>query len=70
MKELKRYLATLIALCALALGTAAVAQKNDPKPPPKGDPKDVPTQQKPPPREDHSNKGGNNNGDKRGGRPF
>ena len=66
MKNLKRFLATLIAICMLSLSAFALDQRqNDPKPPPK-DTKDVPKQDKPPPpREDNSNKGG----DKRGGKP-
>ena len=69
MKDLKRYLATLVALCMLTLSAAAFDQKqNDPRPPEKP-PKDVPKGEKPPPpREDNSNRGGGN--DKRGGKPY
>jgi hypothetical protein len=63
MKDLKRYLATLIALCMLAASTLAFEDQKQggQKPPPKN-PNDVPTQQKPPPPRDTK-------GDKKGGRP-
>lgn len=63
MKDLKRYLATLVALCMLAVGTLALddQKQGSQKPPPKN-PNDVPTQQKPPPPRDTK-------GDKKGGKP-
>lgn len=67
MTDLKRYLATAVAVFMLATGAFALDQKNDPRPPEKP-PKEVPKGEKPPPpREDNSNRGGS--GDKRGGKP-
>jgi hypothetical protein len=69
MKALKKTLATMVAICVLALSALALdAQpQNDPKPPPK-QPKEIPQpkEEKPPPRNDNDNRGGN---DKKRGRP-
>lgn len=68
MKDLKRMLATLIAICTLSAGALASdwqRQQNDQKPPPK-EQKEIPREKKPPPpREDNQNR----EGDRKRGKP-
>ena len=66
MKNLKRFLATLVAICTLSAGALASdwQRQNDQKPPPK-EQKEIPREKKPPPREDNQNRGG----DKKRGKP-
>ena len=68
MKDLKRMLATLVAICTLSAGALASdwQRQNDQKPPPK-EQKKIPGEGKkpPPPREDNQNRGG----DKKRGKP-
>jgi hypothetical protein len=66
MKDLKRILATLVAICTLSAGALASdwQRQNDQKPPPK-EQKEIPREKKPPPREDNQNRGG----DKKRGKP-
>lgn len=66
MKDLKRILTAVIALCVLSASAMAFEpQKNDPKPPPP--PKDerkvekVEKRPPPPPRDNTTNRGGNDN---------
>jgi hypothetical protein len=69
MKDLKQILAAAIALCVLSASAMAFEpQKNEQKPPPKGENK-VEKREKPPPppRENNSNRGGNN--DNKRGKP-
>ena len=67
MKDLKRYLATLVAICTLSAGALASDWQRQPgqKPPPK-EQKEIPREDKkpPPPREDNQNRG-----DKKRGKP-
>jgi hypothetical protein len=68
MKDWKRMLATLVAICTLSAGALASdwQRQNDPKPPPK-EQKEIPRGDKkpPPPREDNQNRGG----DRKRGKP-
>ena len=68
MKNLKRYLATLVAICTLSAGALASdwQRQKDQKPPPK-EQKEIPREDKkpPPPREDNQNRGG----DRKRGKP-
>ena len=68
MKEFKRILATLVAICTLSAGALAfdVQRKNDQKPPEKPQ-KEIQREDKkpPPPRDDNQNRGG----DRKRGKP-
>ncbi len=71
MKFVKQLIITFVASCVLAVGAMAFEpQKNDPKPPPPKESKDVPNRpkDKPPPRGGNEGKGGNADG-KKGGKP-
>lgn len=60
MKVFKQYIATLIAVCVLAVGAMAFEPQKDKdqKPPPKP-PQEVPNREKPPPppKNDNNNRG-------------
>lgn len=66
MKDLKRILATLVAICTLSAGALAfdVQRKNDPKPPEKPQ-KEIQREDKKPPPSDNKNQGD----DKKRGKP-
>jgi hypothetical protein len=61
MKFLKQYIATLLAICVLAVGAMAVEPQKDKdqKPPPPKEKQEVPNREKPPPppKNDNNNRG-------------